>query len=118
MGNGQGAPGISSSATVESQCAYCRAGESDLESIPRNTVAFGSKVELEDLYEGGLVEYEIVMAGEVTDPVTDFAVLASGTGLIGKSRDQDIEVQTPRGRRAYLVRKLVTIHELLAAENT
>jgi len=26
-------------------------------------------------------------------------------------------VQTPRGKRAYLVRRLITLHELIAAEN-
>lgn len=91
----------------------------DLESIPRNTVALGSKVELEDLYEGGLVEYEIVVAEEVDGSSNKISLSSPlGRALIGKSRDQDIEVQTPRGKRAYLVRKLVTIHELLAAENT
>ena len=40
-----------------------------------------------------------------------------GRALIGKSRDDDIEVQTPKGKRAYLLRKLVTIHELITAEN-
>jgi hypothetical protein len=36
-----------------------------------------------------------------------------GRALIGKACDDDIEVQTPRGKRAYLIRKLVTIHELI-----
>ena len=40
-----------------------------------------------------------------------------GNSLIGKACDDDIEVQTPKGKRAYLVRKLVTIHTLIAAEN-
>src|SRR5262249_5423457 len=37
----------------------------NLESIPRDTVGLGSKVELEDLDEGGFVEYEIVVPEEV-----------------------------------------------------
>mgnify|MGYP000418239386 CR=1 FL=1 len=40
-----------------------------------------------------------------------------GRALIGKGRDDDIEVQTPKGKRAYMVKKLTTIHELLAQEN-
>src|ERR1700674_1695890 len=37
----------------------------NLDSIPRDTVGLGSKVELEDLDEGGKVEYEIVVPEEV-----------------------------------------------------
>ena len=90
----------------------------NIESIPRDTVGLGSKVELEDLDEGGLAEYEIVVPEEV-DGAQNRISLSSplGKALIGKASDDDIEVQTPKGRRAYLVRKLVTIHALLAAEN-
>ncbi|MGH7934500.1 MAG: GreA/GreB family elongation factor [Candidatus Binataceae bacterium] len=91
----------------------------DLDSIPRDTVGLGSRVELEDLDEGGCVEYEIVVPEEV-DGTQHRISLSSplGHALIGKAGDDDIEVQTPRGKRAYLVRKLVTIHEIIAAENT
>jgi transcription elongation factor GreA len=90
----------------------------NIESIPRDTVGLGSKVELEDLDEGGLAEYEIVVPEEV-DGAQNRISLSSplGKALIGKASDDDIEVQTPKGKRAYLVRKLVTIHTLLAAEN-
>jgi transcription elongation factor GreA len=90
----------------------------NLESIPRDTVGLGSKVELEDLDEGGFAEYEIVVPEEVDGGQNKISLSSPlGKALIGKSRDDDIEVQTPRGKRAYLVRKLITIHELIAAEN-
>jgi transcription elongation factor GreA len=90
----------------------------NIESIPRDTVGLGSKVELEDLDEGGRAEYEIVVPEEV-DGAQNRISLSSplGKSLIGKACDDDIEVQTPKGKRSYLVRKLVTLHELLAAEN-
>src|SRR5260370_6973905 len=37
----------------------------DLETIPRDTVGLGSRVKLEDLDEGGVAEYEIVVPEEV-----------------------------------------------------
>src|SRR5260370_19669376 len=37
----------------------------DLDSIPRDTVGLGSKVQLEDLDEGGTAEFEIVVPEEV-----------------------------------------------------
>lgn len=90
----------------------------NLESIPRDTVGLGSKVELEDLDEGGRVEYEIVVPEEVDGAQNKISLSSPlGRALIGKSCDDDIEVQTPRGRRAYLIRRLVTLHELIAAEN-
>jgi transcription elongation factor GreA len=93
-------------------------GMINLDSIPRDTVGLGSRVLLEDLDDGGDVEYEIVVPEEV-DGAQNRISLSSplGRSLIGKSQDDDIEVQTPKGKRSYLVKKLTTIHELLAAEN-
>ena len=90
----------------------------NIESIPRDTVGLGSKVELEDLDDGVLAEYEIVVPEEV-DGAQHRISLSSplGKALIGKTCDDDIEVQTPKGKRAYMVRKLVTIHALIAGEN-
>ena len=89
----------------------------NLDSIPRDTVGLGSKVELEDLDEGGCVEYEIVVPEEVDGSQHRISLSSPlGRALIGKASDDDIEVQTPRGKRAYLLRKLVTIHEIIAAE--
>jgi len=89
----------------------------NLDSIPRKTVGLDSKVELEDLDGGVRLEYEIVVPEEV-DGAQNRISLSSplGRALIGKGPDDDIEVQTPRGKRSYLVCKLVTIHELLVVE--
>jgi transcription elongation factor GreA len=90
----------------------------NLDSIPRDTVGLGSKVELEDLEAGSRSEYEIVVPEEV-DGAQNRISLSSplGRALIGKGPDDDIEVQTPRGKRSYLVRKLVTIHEIMLLES-
>lgn len=90
----------------------------NLDSIPRDTVGLGSRVTLEDLDEGGSVEYEIVVPEEVDGAANRISLSSPlGRALIGKAEDDDIEVQTPRGKRAYLVKRLVTIHVILAAEN-
>lgn len=90
----------------------------NLESIPRDTVGLGSRVQLEDLDEGAVVEYEIVVPEEV-DGAQNRISLSSplGHALIGKAEEDDIEVVTPKGKRSYLVRRLVTIHVLLAQDN-
>jgi transcription elongation factor GreA len=90
----------------------------NLESIPRDTVGLGSRVQLEDLDEGAVVEYEIVVPEEV-DGAQNRISLSSplGHALIGKAEEDDIEVVTPKGKRSYLVKRLVTIHVLLAQGN-
>jgi len=90
----------------------------NLESIPRDTVGLGSRVQLEDLDVGAVVEYEIVVPEEV-DGAQNRISLSSplGHALIGKAEEDDIEVVTPKGKRSYLVKRLVTIHVLLAQGN-
>src|SRR5208337_2569420 len=89
----------------------------NLDAIPRDTVGLGSRVELEDLDEGGKVEYEIVVPEEVDGSQNRISLSSPlGRALIGKAKDDDIEVQVPKGKRSYLITGLITIHELLAAE--
>lgn len=90
----------------------------NLDSIPRDTVGLGSRVELEDLDEGRSVEYEIVVPEEVDGAANRISLSSPlGRSLIGKGEDDDIEVQTPKGKRSYVVKRLLTIHALLASEN-
>jgi transcription elongation factor GreA len=90
----------------------------DLNTIPRDTVGLGSKVVLEDLDEGGSHEYEIVVPEEVDGAQFKISLSSPlGKSLIGKGVSDDVEVQTPKGKRAYGIKKLITIHTLLAQEN-
>jgi transcription elongation factor GreA len=91
----------------------------DLDSIPRTTVGLGSKVELEDLDDGIRAEFEIVVPEEVDGAANRISLSSPlGRALIGKGPEDDIEVQTPRGKRSYVVCKLVTIHELIIVETS
>jgi transcription elongation factor GreA len=90
----------------------------NLDSIPRDTVGLGSRVELEDLDESVTVEYEIVVPEEVDGGANRISLSSPlGRALIGKAEQDDIEVQTPRGKRSYMVKRLVTIHTILALES-
>src|SRR5271167_4402041 len=90
----------------------------NLDSIPRDTVGLGSRVTLKDLDDGVTIEYEIVVPEEV-DGAQNRISLSSplGKSLIGKAEDDDVEVLTPKGKRSYSVKKLTTLHQILAAEN-
>ncbi|HLH77762.1 MAG TPA: GreA/GreB family elongation factor [Candidatus Binataceae bacterium] len=90
----------------------------NLESVPRDTVGLGSKVEIED-EEGARTEYEIVVPEEV-DATLNRISLASplGKAMIGRGEGDDFEVQTPKGKRAYSVVRLHTIHDLLESNGS
>ncbi|MFZ0890462.1 MAG: transcription elongation factor GreA [Candidatus Binataceae bacterium] len=90
----------------------------NLDAIPHDTVGLGSRVELENLDEGGKVEYEIVVPEEVDGSQNRISLSSPlGKALIGKAKDDDIEVQIPKGKRSYLITGLVTIHALIVSES-
>ena len=82
-------------------------------SIPRGVVAYGSRVKLADVDADELVAYEIVFPEEV-DAARGQISLSSpiGRALVSKSVGDEVEVQTPSGRRTYQIMELVTFHEL------
>jgi transcription elongation factor GreA len=84
----------------------------NVDSIPHGVVAYGSKVTVEDLDEGDSQVYEIVMPEEV-DPTAGRISLSSpvGRALLNKEVGDEVEVQTPRGKRSYQITELVTMHE-------
>ncbi len=85
-----------------------------LASIPRDVVAYGSRVTVEDMEEGATVEYRIVCPEEV-DAASGAISLSSpiGRALLNRGVGEEIEVQTPGGKRSYQIVALVTLHESL-----
>ena len=85
----------------------------NLEKIPVDRVAYGSRVILYDYEQDKEVEYRLVTPEEsnfaaglisVTSPI--------GRSLMGKSVGDGIEIVTPSGRKEYELRNLITIHDL------
>ena len=90
----------------------------NLDSVPRDTVGLGSKVEIEDLDEGTRAEYEIVVPEEVNASLNRISLASPlGKSMLGRGCGDDFEVQTPKGKRSYVVKRLLTIHDLLASGN-
>ncbi len=81
-------------------------------SIPEGVVAYGSKVTVEDLEEGEEIVYNLVFPEEA-DVAQGSISLSSplGRALINRSVGDEIEVQTPKGKRRYAVVDLLTIHD-------
>jgi transcription elongation factor GreA len=83
-----------------------------INSIPRDRIAFGSKVVLYDIARGGEIEYRLVTSEEAdvskglistTSPI--------GRGLMGKKVGDAVKIATPNGTREFEVRAVQTIHD-------
>ncbi|MBI3301373.1 MAG: transcription elongation factor GreA [Deltaproteobacteria bacterium] len=91
----------------------------NLSSIPHEVVAYGSRVKLEDIDGGEIIEYRIVFPEEV-DPAAGHISLHSpiGQALLRKAVGDEVEVITPQGKRCYQIIDLLTLHDLAAAGNS
>ena len=84
----------------------------NIASIPDDVVAYGSRVTVED-DNGARIVYEIVFPEEV-DAAKGRISLSSpiGRALLNKAVGDEVNVETPSGRRAYQIIELVTLREL------
>ncbi len=84
----------------------------NLQSIPHGVVAYGSRVTVEDLEDGTVQVYEIVFPEEVNAAAGQISLSSPvGRALLNKAAGDEVEVQTPRGKRSYQITELVTLHE-------
>jgi len=84
----------------------------NIASIPHGVVAYGSKVTLADADSGEETEYRIVFPEEV-DAARGYISLSSpiGRAMVNKAEGDEVDVQTPSGRRTYQIIALVTWHD-------
>ncbi len=85
-----------------------------LDDIPKDSIAFGARVTLEDLETEEIVTYELVTSEEV-DPRNGKISVNSpiGKALLMKKVDDEIVIDLPAGTRELVVIKLLTLHELI-----
>jgi len=84
----------------------------DFNAIPRDRAGFGSTVHLRDEQNGEDKIYRLVAAEQV-DTVRGWISVASpiGRSLNGRREGDEIRVQTPGGTKAFVLTKLITIHD-------
>ena len=84
----------------------------NMANIPRDRIAFGSRVVLYDVDRDAEVHYRLVTTEEA-----DFAkglistTSPIGRGLMGRKVGDTIKVATPNGTREFEVKEMQTIHE-------
>jgi transcription elongation factor GreA len=82
-------------------------------SIPEGVVAYGSRVTVEDLEEGEEIIYSLVFPEEAEVSQGRISLGSPlGRALLNRTIGDEIEVQTPKGKRRYQIVDLTTIHEI------
>ncbi len=85
----------------------------NLDKIPTDRIAYGSRVLLYDFDQDKEVEYRLVTPEE-SDIARGLISISSpiGRSLLGKTVGDGVEIVTPSGRKEYEIRRLQTIHEI------
>jgi transcription elongation factor GreA len=84
----------------------------NISSIPHDVVAYGSRVTVED-DAGEAIAYVIVFPEEVDAGRGQISLSSPlGRALLNKSVGDEVEVQTPSGKRSYQIVRLVTLHDI------
>ena len=80
--------------------------------IPRDSIGFWSKVKVLDLDSDEEIEYRLVSPDE-SDPRNDRISVSSpiGRALLGKIDGDAVDIETPRGTKAYEILEFSTVHE-------
>jgi len=85
----------------------------NLEKIPTDCAAYGSKVVLYEYETDKEVKYRLVSAEESDIPKGDISITSPiGRSIVGKKEGDEIEIITPSGKKEYEIRGLITIHEM------
>ncbi len=84
----------------------------NLNNIPRDRIAFGSKVVLYDVDRDTEIEYRLVTSEEA-DVAKGLISTTSpiGRGLMGKKRGDTVKVVTPQGVREFEVRAFESLYD-------
>ena len=88
----------------------------NMANIPRDRVAFGSRVTVLDVKKDQEMEYRLVTSEEAD--VTQGLISTTspiGRGLVGKKVGDIARVVAPNGIREFEILKLVTIHDITEA---
>jgi len=85
-----------------------------LDNLPRDRVAFGARVSLEDLTTGEKVVYELVTPEEV-DPRNGKISVGSpiGRALLNKGVGDEVVVHLPSGVKKYQIIDIATLHDMI-----
>ena len=84
----------------------------DISRLPKDKVAYGSRVTLLDLDQDKEVTYRLVLPEEL-DEVAEHLSISSpiGMALVGLEEGAEVRIRIPAGTKRFEVLELTTIHE-------
>lgn len=89
-----------------------------LDDIPKDRIAFGATIELEDMDSGDTITYELVTPDEVEPREGKISVSSPiGKALMHKKIDEEVTINLPTGVKEYAVLKIKTLHETLLQDD-
>ena len=87
-------------------------------SIPVGVAAYGSRVTVEDLEEGEEIIYNLVFPEEAEVSQGRISLGSPlGRALLNRTVGDEVEVQTPKGKRRYQIVELTTIHQITVKQD-
>ena len=89
------------------ESAISRAEVIDVKSLEGDDIKFGATVKIEDDDSGEIVTYQIV--GEYESDIKNFKLSVSSPlarGLINKSVDDVVEINSPKGQKSYTIKSV------------
>lgn len=85
----------------------------NLNNLPRDRAAYGSRVKLVDVKSQSEIEYTLVTAEEADAANGKISTSSPiGKALLGRRAGDEIRVQTPAGVKEFEILNLLTIHDL------
>lgn len=88
-----------------------------VEDLPRDRIAFGSRVILKDMESGEERSFELVSPEEVRPGEGKISVNSPlGRSLLGKVEGDEVVLSSPAGRKGYKILRFITLHEILRGE--
>ena len=84
----------------------------DTSRLPVDRVAYGSTVVIYDVDSGDEITYKLVMAEDADVSEGRISTTSPiGRGLMGRAEGDEVEINTPAGKRRFEIVKLTTIHD-------
>ena len=89
---------------IDLESAISKAEVIDIKSVEGNDIKFGATVEIEDDESGDLHKYQIV--GEYESDIENKKLSITSPlarGLIGKTEEDNVEINSPKGSKSYTI---------------
>ncbi|MDR2697743.1 MAG: GreA/GreB family elongation factor [Holophagales bacterium] len=84
----------------------------DVSRLPKDRIAYGSRVKLLDLDSDKEVTYKLVLPEELTDDPSLLSISSPiGSSLVGLEEGAEVRIKIPAGSKRFEILELQTVHQ-------